>query len=48
MEAKTFFRFFPELVPIIKGSMELPPLFFTLRLPKDSNIKQIPFCFSLY
>lgn len=41
MEAKTFFRFFPKLVPIIKDGMETLPLFFTLHPIKDCNIKQI-------
>ncbi len=41
MEAKTFFRFFPKLIPIIKDSMETLPLFFTSHSIKDCNIKQV-------
>jgi len=48
MEAKTSSRFFPELPLIIKDSTETSPLFFTLHLPKDSNIKQISFYPSSY
>jgi len=43
MEAKTFSRFFPKLAPIIKDSKEYLYLFFTLRLSKHCNAKQIPF-----
>ncbi len=43
MEAKTFFRFFPELTPIIKDSMEYLYLFFTLQVFNYCNAKQILF-----